>query len=137
MKHVFLPTLLALVLALAMVFALAACGRTESEGSGSGESGKSGGKTKTKETPAPEFVYAATYEPVSNKFENLNYFYPTMTTEDFGYFIDAAKGSFYHIGAGCSAPLHNSRFLPEPCTIIRLSALHADIIGHYLLQEVV
>ncbi len=58
---------------------------------------------------------------------------PTMTTEDFGYFIDAAKGSFYHIGAGCSAPLHNSGFLPEPCTIIRLAALHADIIGHYLL----
>ena len=58
---------------------------------------------------------------------------PIMTTEDFGCFIDAAKGSFYHIGAGCTAPLHNSAFLPEACTIIRLAALHADIIGHYLL----
>ncbi len=58
---------------------------------------------------------------------------PTMTTEDFGYFIDEAKGSFYHIGAGCGAPLHNSSFLPEEGTIIRLAALHADIIGHYLL----
>ena len=58
---------------------------------------------------------------------------PTMTTEDFGCFIDAAKGSFYHIGAGCSAPLHNPEFLPVPYTIIRLAALHADIIGHYLL----
>ena len=58
---------------------------------------------------------------------------PLMTTEDFGYFIDAAKGSFYHIGAGCSAPLHNSAFLPTPFTIIRLAALHADIIGQYLL----
>ena len=59
---------------------------------------------------------------------------PTMTTEDFGCFIDAAKGSFYHIGAGCTAPLHSARFLPVPDTIIRLSALHADIIMHYLLQ---
>ena len=58
---------------------------------------------------------------------------PTMTTEDFGYFIDAAKGSFYHIGAGCSAPLHNPQFLPEAFTIYRLAALHADIIGQYLL----
>ncbi len=57
---------------------------------------------------------------------------PTMTTEDFGYFIDAAKGSFFHIGAGCTAPLHNPKFLPEPLTIIRLTALHADIIGQYL-----
>ena len=57
---------------------------------------------------------------------------PTMTTEDFGYFIDAAKGSFFHIGAGCTAPLHNPKFLPEPLTIIRLAALHADIIGQYL-----
>ena len=58
---------------------------------------------------------------------------PTMKTEDFGCFIDAAKGAFYHIGAGCGAPLHNPEFLPVPYTIIRLAALHADIIGHYLL----
>ncbi len=58
---------------------------------------------------------------------------PTMTTEDFGCFIDAAKGSFYHIGAGCTAPLHNSQFLPKGDTIIRLAALHAGIIGQYLL----
>lgn len=56
---------------------------------------------------------------------------PTMTTEDFGCFIDAAKGSFFHIGAGCSVPLHNPKFLPEPLTIIRLAALHADIIQQY------
>ena len=60
---------------------------------------------------------------------------PTMTTEDFGCFIDAAKGSFFHIGAGCTAPLHNPKFLPEPLTIIRLAALHADIIEHYLTKK--
>ena len=58
---------------------------------------------------------------------------PLMISEDFGYYIDAAKGSFYHIGAGCSVPLHSPDFLPVPYTIIRLAALHADIIGHYLL----
>ena len=60
---------------------------------------------------------------------------PTMTTEDFGCFIDAAKGSFFHIGAGCTAPLHNPKFLPEPLTIIRLAALHADIIEQYLFRD--
>ena len=60
---------------------------------------------------------------------------PTMTTEDFGYFIDAARGSFFHIGAGCTAPLHNPKFLPEKLTIIRLAALHADIIERYLMKE--
>ncbi len=60
---------------------------------------------------------------------------PTMTTEDFGCFIDAAKGSFFHIGAGCTAPLHNPKFLPEPLTIIRLAALHADIIEQYLTKK--
>lgn len=60
---------------------------------------------------------------------------PTMTTEDFGYFIDAARGSFFHIGAGCNAPLHNPKFLPERLTIIRLAALHADIIERYLMKE--
>ena len=61
--------------------------------------------------------------------------HPTMTTEDFGYFIDAAKGSFFHIGAGCTAPLHNPKFLPEPLTIITLAALHADIMERYLIQQ--
>lgn len=73
--------ILALLLAAIMLLGLAACGSTESEGSDS-EGGKSGGKSKSKETPAPEYVYTATYEPVTNKFENLSYFYPTMTTED-------------------------------------------------------
>jgi amidohydrolase len=59
---------------------------------------------------------------------------PTMTTEDFGCFIDAAGGSFYHIGAGCNAPLHNSKFLPVPLTILQLAALHADIIEQYLFR---
>ena len=33
---------------------------------------------------------------------------PTMTSEDFGFFIDhAGAGSYYHVGAGCPAPLHS------------------------------
>ena len=73
--------MLALLLALAMLFGLAACGQSESGGSDS-ESEKSGGRSRSKETPAPEFVYKATYASVSNQYEQLTYFYPTMTTED-------------------------------------------------------
>ena len=61
---------------------------------------------------------------------------PTMTTEDFSCFIDTARGSFFHIGAGCSAPLHNPKFLPVPLTIIQLAALHADIIDQYLRNHI-
>lgn len=41
---------------------------------------------------------------------------PTMTTEDFGYFLENAGGCFYHIGAGSDYPLHNSKMNPnEDC----------------------
>ena len=74
---------LALLLALAMLFGLAACGQAGTNDSESGNNnGGGGGKTKTKETPVPEYVYRATYSPVSNQYEQLRYFSPTMTTED-------------------------------------------------------
>ena len=38
---------------------------------------------------------------------------PTLMTEDFGYYLSAARGCFYHIGAGCAAPLHSPHFLPD------------------------
>ena len=52
---------------------------------------------------------------------------PVMTTEDFGCFIDAASGSFYHIGAGCSAPLHSPKFLPDDRAVVVAAALHAAV----------
>lgn len=60
---------------------------------------------------------------------------PTMTTEDFGYFIDAAAGCFYHIGAGCALPLHNPAFLPDARAISVAAAVHAAVAETYLMQH--
>ncbi|MBR1660153.1 MAG: amidohydrolase [Oscillospiraceae bacterium] len=57
---------------------------------------------------------------------------PTLTTEDFGCFIDAAAGSFYHIGAGCSSPLHAADFLPNGNAAVTAAALHAAVVWEYL-----
>ena len=53
---------------------------------------------------------------------------PTMTTEDFGYFLQACPGSFYHIGAGCPLPLHNSKFLPDERASVIGAALHVAVV---------
>lgn len=60
---------------------------------------------------------------------------PTMTTEDFGYYIEASKGCFYHLGAGCDVPLHNSRFLPVPETPVFGAAMHAAVLYGYLTKD--
>lgn len=57
---------------------------------------------------------------------------PLMMTEDFGYFIDEAAGSYYHIGAGCTLPLHNPAFLPDARVICPAVAAHAAIARAYL-----
>lgn len=43
---------------------------------------------------------------------------PLTTTEDFGYYINYRKGAFYHIGAGCSHPLHSNNFLPDDMAVM-------------------
>lgn len=60
---------------------------------------------------------------------------PTMTTEDFGYFLQNAGGCFYHIGAGCSKPLHNPGFLPGDDAVIYAAAIHAAVIETYLMSH--
>jgi amidohydrolase len=57
---------------------------------------------------------------------------PTMTTEDFGYFIQDIPGCFYHIGVGGDAPLHNPCFLPADELLATAAALHAWVIGTFL-----
>ena len=57
---------------------------------------------------------------------------PTMTTEDFGCFLEARPGAYYHIGAGCGLPLHNAAFLPGEEAPVLAAALHAAVIGEYL-----
>lgn len=57
---------------------------------------------------------------------------PTMTTEDFGFLLDEAPGTFYHIGAGCSAPLHSPRFFPDDQAAVFGAAAHAALIADFL-----
>ena len=57
---------------------------------------------------------------------------PTMTTEDFGYFLEQRPGSFYHIGAGCPLPLHNTAFLPDDGAAVVAAATHATVIEAFL-----
>jgi len=59
----------------------------------------------------------------------------TMTTEDFGYYLDVIPGCFYHIGAGSSYPLHSSRFLPTDEAVLTAAALHANIALTYLKAD--
>ena len=61
---------------------------------------------------------------------------PTMTTEDFGYYIQkTGAGCFYHIGAGSSYPLHNPSFLPSETAIASAAALHCAVITEYLKEN--
>ena len=57
---------------------------------------------------------------------------PTMTTEDFGYFLMERPGCFYHIGVGCAVPLHNPAFLPDDSAAVTAAALHASVIEAFL-----
>jgi amidohydrolase len=60
---------------------------------------------------------------------------PTMTTEDFGYFLQNTPGCFYHIGVGGDAPLHNPCFYPADDLLAQAAALHAWVIGAFLERE--
>lgn len=60
---------------------------------------------------------------------------PLMTTEDFGYFLEAVPGCFYHIGAGCPLPLHNPSFLPDEDVAVELAAVHTAVIMEYLKES--
>ena len=56
---------------------------------------------------------------------------PLFISEDFGFFIMAKTGCFYHIGAGSSYPLHSDKFLPVPEAYVTASAVHAAVAGKY------
>ena len=56
---------------------------------------------------------------------------PLFISEDFGSYILARTGCFYHIGAGCEYPLHSDKFLPLPDAIITASAMHSMSAYNY------
>ncbi len=56
---------------------------------------------------------------------------PLFISEDFGSYIIAKTGCFYHIGAGCEYPLHSDKFLPTPDAVITASAMHSSSAYNY------
>ncbi|MBQ7576821.1 MAG: amidohydrolase [Synergistaceae bacterium] len=56
---------------------------------------------------------------------------PTMISEDFGCFIMAKTGCFYHIGAESDYPLHSDKFLPKDDAIITASAIHSAVVTNF------
>ena len=59
---------------------------------------------------------------------------PTLMTEDFGYYLSAARGCFYHVGAGCAAPLHSPQFLPDIRAAVTAAALHTAVLERALAE---
>ena len=57
---------------------------------------------------------------------------PLMISEDFGCFVDAAGGAFYHVGAGCPAALHSPQFLPADGAVTTAAAVHAAVLWDWL-----
>ena len=59
---------------------------------------------------------------------------PTMTTEDFGYYLMKRPGSYYHVGAGCGLPVHNPGFLPDEGAAVTAAAVHAAVLWTFLTE---
>lgn len=65
---------------------------------------------------------------------------PTLGTDDFGYFCDAAPGCYYYIGVGNEAkgwtyPNHNPHFAADPEALPLAAAVEAQAAYDYLRQE--
>lgn len=58
--------------------------------------------------------------------------HPTMTTEDFGYFLQETGGSFLAFGVGGDTPLHNPLFLPDDSLLAPMAALEASLALEFL-----
>ena len=62
--------------------------------------------------------------------------FPTLTTEDFGAFLTAAPGSYWHLGVGFpgleNPPLHNPEFRPDESALHIAAALHAGLVLDFL-----
>ena len=57
---------------------------------------------------------------------------PLMTSEDFGFYLDEAKGSFYHVGCQCDYPLHSDRFNPDESAIMTGMLVHIKTVCEFL-----
>ena len=53
---------------------------------------------------------------------------PLMTSEDFGFYLDEAPGSFYHVGCECDYPLHSDKFCGDERAILTAMIMHTASI---------
>ncbi len=51
----------------------------------------------------------------------------TMTTEDFGFYLQKYPGCYYHIGVGSEYPLHNSRMCPDMDALPMAAEFHVAV----------
>lgn len=51
----------------------------------------------------------------------------TMTTEDFGFYLEKYPGCYYHIGVGSEYPLHNSKMCPNTEALPIAAEFHAAV----------
>ena len=57
---------------------------------------------------------------------------PLMTSEDFGFYLDEAPGSFYHVGCECDYPLHSDRFNPDESAILTGMLVNLKAVNEFL-----
>lgn len=57
---------------------------------------------------------------------------PLMTSEDFGFYLDEAPGSFYHVGCECDYPLHSDRFNPDESAILTGMLVDLKAVNEFL-----
>ena len=59
---------------------------------------------------------------------------PLMTSEDFGFYLNEAPGSFYHVGCECDYPLHSDRFNPDESAILKGMLVDLKAVSEFLNQ---
>ncbi len=57
---------------------------------------------------------------------------PLMTSEDFGFYLNEAPGSFYHVGCECDYPLHSDRFNPDESAILTGMLVDLKAVNEFL-----
>lgn len=57
---------------------------------------------------------------------------PLMTSEDFGFYLDEAPGTFYHVGCECEYPLHSDKFNPDESAIMTGMLVHIKAVTAFL-----
>lgn len=57
---------------------------------------------------------------------------PTMTTEDFGFYLKERPGCFYQLGVESAYPLHSTKFNPKESAIASGIAMHCAVVEKYL-----